>query len=290
MTKKRKRKQVLIIGASGMAGHMIYKYLYSLNKYDLGAITRKEIDSIPSVCLDVEHDLPTLANIIATAAPDIIVNCVGLLVKACEACPAEAVFVNSFFPHMLENVTSGTRTKVIHLSSDCVFSGSDNPEHTYHEDDTPSEWNWYGRAKALGELINEKDLTLRLSIIGPEIREGVGLLQWFMKQEGEVNGFAGHYWNGITTLELAKQIDKIIDTDLNGLYHLAPPFKITKFSLLELIAKTFEKDIKINKMNDVVVNKVLANNRIAEYDPCTPRYEEQLFELKTWMETNKNKT
>jgi len=278
-----KKKQVLVIGAGGMAGHMIYDYLKSLNKYDLGATVRKPIEGLRAICVDVEEDLPALASIIESTAPDFIINCIGLLVKACETCPAEAVFINSFFPHMLENVTSGTNTRVIHLSTDCVFRGSDNPNSTYHEDDTPNEVTWYGRTKALGEVINEKDLTLRMSIIGPELKDGTGLLHWFLKQEGTINGYDGHYWNGITTLELAKQIDKIMDTDLNGLYHLTPSFKITKYELLNLCNKTFEKNLKIEKFNDTVVNKVLANNRIVEYEPSTPRYEDQLLELKEWM-------
>lgn len=280
------KKKILVLGASGMAGYMVYQYLYSLNKYDMGAITRKQVDGIESICLDIEDDLPTLANIIETAKPDVIVNCIGLLVKACEACPAEAVFINSFFPHMLENITSGTLTRVIHLSSDCVFRGLSDMDASYHEDDLPTEVTWYGRTKALGEIINGKDLTLRLSIVGPELKDGVGLLHWFLKQEESVDGFAGYYWNGITTLELAKQINRILDTELYGLYHLAPRDRITKYALLQIFKDTFEKSVEIKKVSNGVVNKVLANNRIAEYDPNIPRYETQILELKQWMEAH----
>jgi len=280
-----KKKRVLILGSSGMAGHVIYKYLNNTGKYDMGAVSRTQVEGIESIKLDIEDDLPTLANIVETARPDVVINCIGLLVKACDACPAEAVFVNSFFPHMLENITSGTTTKVIHLSSDCVFRGKVDTDSNYHEDDVPNEGNWYGRTKALGELINEKDLTLRLSIIGPELKDGVGLLQWFFKQSGEIDGYSHHYWNGVTTLELAKQLDKIIDTELNGLYHLAPDFKINKYDLLQIAKKVFNKeDVTINRATGETVNKALSNNRVVEYNPEIPSYAQQLTELKEWME------
>jgi dTDP-4-dehydrorhamnose reductase len=285
-----KKKKVLVVGTSGMAGHVIYKYLESLKKYDLGAVSRTVVEDIPSVCIDIEEDLSALENIIKTTSLNFVINCVGLLVKACEACPAEAIFINSFFPHLLENITSGTDTRVIHLSTDCVFSGRLEVDMAYHEDCTPNEINWYGRTKALGELINEKDITLRTSIIGPELKDGVGLLNWFLKQTGTVNGFSNHHWNGITTLEMAKQIDRLMGTDLNGLYHLVPNFRITKYALLKLFNETFETDLEIQEVGGVLVNKVLANNRVVEYDPCIPRYEDQLFELKEWMKNHPRKT
>jgi len=274
-------KRVLILGASGMAGNIIYSYLRSLNgKYETGATTRKLIEGIESLVVDVEENLPDLAEIIKVAEADAIINCIGLLVKPCEECPAEAIYINSFFPQMLANITEDTKTKVIHLSTDCVFDGTIEDDKGYSELHIPDERNWYGRTKALGEINNKKDLTLRMSIIGTELKDGIGLLHWASKQKGKINGFTKHYWNGITTLELAKQIDKILDTDLSGLYHLVPQHQIKKHDLLKLMKKIFEFEYEVEEFETEIVNKILCNNRISEYDPKIPDYETQLTELK----------
>jgi len=277
-------KRVLIVGAAGMAGHMIHKYLRSFgDKYELGATTRKKVEGLDSLIIDIEENLPDLAEVIRVAEADIIINCIGLLVKACDACPAEAVFVNSFFPQTLANITEDLKTKVIHLSTDCIFDGTIEDDKGYSELHRPDEQNWYGRSKALGEINNEKDLTLRMSIFGPEQKDGVGLFQWLSKQTGEVNGFTKHFWNGITTLELAKQIDKIIDTDLTGIYHLVPDEQITKYNLLKLMNEIFEYNLEIKEFETEIVNKILSNNRSAEYNPNIPSYETQLKELKEYI-------
>jgi len=277
-------KRVLILGASGMAGHVVYGYLRSLNgKYETGATTRKLIEGIESLVVDVEENLSDLAEIIKVAEADAIVNCIGLLVKPCEDCPAEAVYINSFFPQMLANITQDTKTKIIHLSSDCIYDGTIEDDKGYDEKYIPDEQNWYGRTKALGEINNKKDLTLRMSIIGPELKDGVGLFHWFSKQKGKVNGYVNHYWNGITTLELAKQIDRIIDTELSGIYNLIHKEPIAKYDLLNLIKKVFEYDVEVEKFETEIVNKVLSNNRISEYNPLIPDYETQLVELKKFI-------
>ena len=276
-------KRVLIAGAGGMAGHMIYDYLRSTGRYELGATARKAVEGIESLPIDIEDDLPAFDEIVKIAEPDFIINCIGLLVKASQECPSEAIYVNSFFPHILEHVTAGTKTKVIHLYTDCVFNGQIDADSIYSEGDAPNETNWYGRTKAMGEIINDKDLTVRMSIIGPELKDGTGLFNWFMKQQGTIRGFAEHHWNGITTLELAKQLYKIMDTDLKGLFHLVPATRITKYDLLSLMNKIFDKNLTIERVDEGTVNKVLANNRYKDFEPVIPAYEQQLLDLKDWM-------
>lgn len=280
------KKKVLILGVNGMAGHRIYEYLNSLNKYDI-TITARDSYYQYTVPTDIFKDLDYLKNHINILCPDIIINCIGMLIKPCEENPDKAIYVNSYFPHWLERKTKNTQTKIIHLSTDCVFDGK--PKGNNSENDTPTGVGFYAKSKALGEIINNKDLTLRMSIIGDELKEnGSGLFVWFMKQKGKINGYNNHYWSGITTLELAKQIDKIIDTDLTGLYHLSPGGGISKYYLLKRIQKIWnKKDVDIISYSTDMIDKTLVNHRQKEYDPKIPSYDVQLQEMKDFIERKK---
>ena len=274
-------KRILILGSAGMAGHVITKYLNSTNKYKIYTTARDSLYTYPTYELDVYKNLPKLDTIIYNIEPNIIINCIGLLVKTCKENIDKAIYLNSYLPHYLEAITNNTKIKVIHLSTDCVNLGT---KGSYSENDIPDEVSNYGKTKAFGEIKNDKDLTLRLSIIGNELKKnGTGLFQWFMKQEGKCSGYTRVLWNGITCLELAKQINKIIDTNLTGLYHLAPDFKISKYELLKLIAEVFNKNIIIEKNNNFVQDKTLVNNRKKEYDPKIPSYKTQLKEMKEFI-------
>ena len=272
-------KKILILGI-GMAGHVIYKYLDSLKKYDLTGISKTKTDYV-DYQIDIRMELYELAFVLENIFPDVIINCTGILVKESENFPSRAIYMNTFFPRWLEHKYKDTSVKIIHISTDCVFDGV---QGYYSETTPPNESNWYGRTKAMGELNNNKDLTLRTSIIGPELKdEGSGLFSWFLRQTGIVRGYDKVLWNGITTLELAKQIDKILDIDnLVGLYHLITRKEITKYDLLILIQKIWgKKDIEIIKDSLVYSNKVLMNGRL-EYEPYIPNYDKQLQELHDW--------
>ena len=274
-------KKILILASAGMAGKAITKYLNNTNKYKIYTTARDSLYTYPTYELDVCKNLPKLDTIIYNIQPDVIINAIGLLVKACKENIDKAIYLNSYFPHYLEAITNNTKTKIFHLSTDCVFSGK---KGNYSETDIPDETSNYGRSKTFGEIINDKDLTIRMSIIGNELKKnGTGLFQWFTKQEGNCRGYTRAYWNGITCLELAKQINKIINTNLTGLYHLAPDFKISKYDLLKLIAKVFNKDIIIEKNDNFIQDKTLVNNRKREYDPKIPSYEIQLQKMKEFI-------
>jgi len=277
------KKKILIIGSRGMAGHTIFKYLRSLNKYYLIDIARQKLTP-NTLSIDVKKQPNYLRRVIENSQPDVIINCIGILVDACNKDPENAIWINSYFPYYLAKITANTKTKIIHLSTDCVFDGQFQGKYT--EKDLPTETNLYGRTKAMGEINNDKDLTLRLSIIGDELKEnGTGLFNWFMKQKGNVYGYARVIWDGITTLELAKQLDKIINTKLTGLYHLAPDFNISKFNLLAKINRIWDrKDVLVIPRFKVQQNKTLVNNRKEEYDPKIPDYETQLIEMKEFIE------
>jgi len=277
-------KKVVVLGSSGMAGHMIYSYLNSFpEKYDVLGISRIEEPGIRSKQFDVESDIYEFIEFLSEYDPHVIINCIGVLVKPSQDDPSRAIFVNSCLPHLLEDLGKFMKTRIVHISTDCVFDGKNGP---YKEDDLPTERNWYGRSKALGEIVNDKDITLRTSIIGPELKgEGTGLFEWFMRQEGEVTGYSNARWNGITTLELAKQIDRVLDTNFVGLYHLTTDIPISKGELLKIIQEVWQKDnvtIDLKPASEAQV-KVLLNNRKVEYDPGIPEYRIQLLELKQWI-------
>lgn len=159
-------------------------------------------------------------NVIIKEKPDVIINCIGALIKESEEHPDRAVFINSFFPHYLARLGNELNFKLIHLSTDCVFSGE---KGDYSETDFKDGKDFYAQTKALGEIINGDHLTFRTSFIGPEMKErGTGLFHWFMTQNGKVYGYSRVYWTGITTLELAKAIDRAIEKNLKSLYHLVP--------------------------------------------------------------------
>lgn len=252
-------KKVLLIGGRGMAGHMINNYLEKTGKYEIVNTCLNEKLNEKSILLDVRNK-DKLEGIIDAVKPEIIINCVGILTKQANENPKLAIEVNSYFPHFLEELGKEKGFKTIHLSTDCVFSGK---KGNYTVDDIPDAVDFYGKSKAIGELKNDRDLTIRTSIIGPELNpNGVGLFQWFMNQEGEVNGYDKVFWTGLTTLELAKVIDKAIELDLTGLHQIVPKEKISKYDLLNLIKEVFKKEIIINRYSDKIVDKSLEQEQV----------------------------
>lgn len=273
-------KKIVILGI-GMAGHVLSKYLKSLDKYKIIGISKSQNDYVDYE-IDIEKELFELGFILGNICPDVIINCTGVLVKAAEDYPYKAIYTNSFFPHWLEYQYRNSKTKIIHLSSDCIFDGKIG---FYSEQDLPNNYfSWYGKTKIMGELNNSKDLTLRISIVGPELKEnGTGLFHWFMKQTGAIKGYDNVLWNGISTLELAKQIGRILDINLVGVYHLITEDLISKHDLLKLIQEIWNKnDVVIEKDSSVYLNRVLINNRLNEYNPHIPDYSTQLKELHGW--------
>jgi len=233
-----------------------------------------------------QDNLATLDKCIRIQQPDAIINCIGYLVEDSNKNPAEAVYLNSYFPHLLENMTKETNTKVIHISTDCIFDGKD--EKPYTESSLPTATNYYGRSKALGELNNEKDLTLRQSIIGPAPQtNNTGLFNWiYTTTSTEVEGWTNVMWNGITTLELAKQIEGILVVcpSLHGIVNLVPPTIINKCDLLKLIVDTFDLPVKVKEVcNRHFSFKVLKNER-KEVPIIKSDYNKQLAELRAYMD------
>ena len=276
-------KKVLLFGATGMAGHVVYYYLQSTGKYDISNVVYRTPLTEDSIIVDVTNR-DAVADVVHRVHPEIIINCVGILIKGSREHPDNAILINAYFPHLLKRLSDEVGAKLIHISTDCVFSGK---KGNYTEDDFRDADDVYGRSKALGEIINDKDLTIRTSIIGPELKEnGEGLFHWFMHQCGEINGFRTAIWGGVTTLELAKAIDFSLDNGIVGLIHLSNGVGISKFDLLNLFKEIWGKDTVIKPSDGNEVDKSIEKSLRLDYE--VPSYRQMLVEQFEMMKSYSN--
>jgi dTDP-4-dehydrorhamnose reductase len=269
--------KILVLGSNGMAGHVITKYM-SIQNYDVDTVARA--NATFNLNVENKEQIEQFFNNTKNDY-DFIINCVGLLVQDSINRPDRAAIINGWFPHLIEQTIKESKTKLIHLSTDCVFNGSLGQ---YVESSEHTETNFYGKSKSFGEVHNNKDITFRMSIIGPEKKEnGTGLFHWFVnKSPKEVNGWDNAWWNGITTLQLAKCIDMYIQNPtITGIYHLVNNSVSTnKYELLCKINLIFGLNKVVNKtQGPKTINKILIDTR-QEINFNIPDYDAQLIELK----------
>ncbi|NRD76714.1 SDR family oxidoreductase [Bacillus sp. BRMEA1] len=271
--------KLLVLGGNGMAGHMITRYFKTCPGFSV-YYTSRDASDLEAIQLDA-RDQAVLESVIDSLKPDFIINCVGILNENANKNPIDALLLNSVLPHTLAKLADRCGGRLIHISTDCVFSGK---KGDYEEHDPTDGEKVYGKTKALGEIVNSRHLTIRTSIIGPEIRgEGIGLMHWFMQQTGEIKGFKRVFWNGVTTLELAKVIQEMMKQNISGLYHLCVPEKISKYDLLRLFQDVFDKkDVVIHPDEKVVLDRSLKNNR-TDFHYQVPEYKTMLLELRDWL-------
>ena len=267
-----------------MAGHIVSLYLKEQGHTVLGFARAKSkyIETIVGDAFDTE----LLRKIIKENKFDAVVNCIGMLNQFAEQDKAAATFLNAYLPHFLAKVTADSDTQIIHISTDCVFSGK---QGSYTEDAFCDGETFYDRSKALGELIDNKNVTLRNSIVGPDINpKGIGLLNWFMQQNGEVNGFTKSIWTGQTTLQLAKTIEKAALEKAHGLYNAVPDHSISKYKLVKLFDHYLRADaLKINPVEGILADKSLIRTKY-EFDYLIPNYEIMVAELADWMKNHRD--
>lgn len=277
-------KRIIVLGVNGMAGHLITLGLQnSMNQFEVIGIARTSSIINPDVILDVSN-FNDLELFIKKSNADVIINCIGLLNKTAEENPDKAILINSYLPHFLEAITKSTKTKIIHISTDCVFSGK---EGSYVESSMRNGVGYYAQSKALGELNNKKDLTFRTSIIGPELNiNGIGLFHWFFNQKNEIKGYTNVFWTGITTLELLKAIKSSIDQDLKGIFHLVNNEKISKYQLLEIMNNEFDRGLDIKLDGTYIVDKSLINTR-TDFKFNVGTYKSMIHEMKLWIESHR---
>ena len=276
-------KKVLILGSTGMLGHVLYDYLELNSKHSLFNVSfRNKLNSKTKI-LDVSK-INLLEKFIEEIKPDFIVNCVGVLIKGSNQNIKNAIQINAFFPHLLLELCDKLNCKLIHISTDCVFSGQDGG---YNENSIKDAIDIYGKTKSLGEFNLEKHLCVRTSIIGPELKEkGEGLFHWLLKQKGEIFGFKNVFWSGVTTLELSKALEFSIENDISGLWNLTNEVIISKYELLEKIINYFElNDINLKSNSDKISNKSLKTIRDINYR--VPNYDQMINELKNYIELNR---
>ncbi|MFB6340645.1 dTDP-4-dehydrorhamnose reductase family protein [Saccharicrinis sp. FJH62] len=278
-----KIKRIAILGASGMLGHMVYHVLKSETNHNIIPVVRQGKISDEAVILDVMQK-DELINTLKHIKPDVVINCIGILIKGSSDNSENAIYINAYFPHQLSNLGKQFGFNVIHISTDCVFNGK---KGNYTVNDDPDAKDMYGKSKALGELINDRDLTIRTSIIGPELKSnGEGLLNWFISQKGDVSGYSRAIWTGLTTLELARTIKFLLQESIHGLYQIVPDLPINKYELLKLFKKNFSK-AKVDhiRMNgEVVIDKSLISNYSMS---AIKSYDLQLKDLAEFMMQHK---
>lgn len=268
-------KKILILGASGMAGHVVYTILDEYKKYEiLGTTNSNYFLESNTVKLDI-FNTDKLMYIIADFKPDIIINCIGMLISASLHYPDKTIYTNAYFPNLLAKLSIEKNFKLIHISTDCVFSGKTG---NYTEHSIKDATDVYGLSKSLGEIDDENNLTIRTSIIGPELKNtGEGLFHWVMNQKNKIFGYNNNIWSGVTTIELAKFINFAIDNNLKGLVHLTNNIPISKFELLHLINKVHNLNLIISDKKDYKCNKSFLNtNKLITY--IVSSYEEMILE------------
>lgn len=274
------KKSYLIFGVNGMAGHVVAQYLMEQGHTVYGFARQQGV-----VCDTFVGDARKQEDIgkaLRQAKYDYVVNCIGVLNRAISDHLVDGIYLNSVLPHYLSEQLRDTETKLIHVSSDCVFEGT---KGNYREEDRPDADDYYGRSKALGEVIDGKALTLRTSIVGPELKEnGTGLFHWFMTQREDAQGYQRVIWSGVTTLQLAKAIEQDIEKPRTGLYHLVNNDTICKYDLLELFNRYCrKKPIKIQSNTSVVSDRTLQNTKGAE-GYAVPSYEQMVRSMGEWID------
>ena len=227
--------RVLVLGSDGMIGSTLYNFLLK-SDYDLYGSTRRK-GKEPAIFIDVkdskfEHDLNFLTP------GSYLVNCIGLIRhKITKNSENEAWELNSEYPKFLAQLALRKNLKLINICTDCVYSGNTGD---YDENSLADPVDVYGKSKASGESNNSSVMNLRTSVIGPEKNSSLELLSWVLSTEdnGILQGYENHHWNGVTSLALAKVIEGIIRNDLfeSGQVHLVPANKITKYDLVKEIA------------------------------------------------------
>jgi dTDP-4-dehydrorhamnose reductase len=260
--------RILVLGASGMIGSAVMKVLTensdfhvfgtirheSLKRFFSGQIRQQLITGVELATFDL------LFRTLGKISPDVIINCAGLTKhKADAGDPLVAVPINSLLPHWLSGFCEFFGARLIHISTDCVFSGD---KGGYNENDVPDARDVYGRSKILGEVLCPHAITLRTSTIGHELQTKYGLLDWFLSKQDQCQGYNKAVFSGLPSIFFAKVIRDIVipNPELSGLYHVSGK-PISKYDLLKIIANVYGKSIDIVPNNEVVIDRSLVAER-----------------------------
>jgi dTDP-4-dehydrorhamnose reductase len=264
--------RVLILGAGGMLGHKVWQVFRG--RFDCYAAVRTRL---PVPLFDDDRvidgfeagDFDGVMRLIDRVRPDVVVNCIGVVKQLAAAHdPIVSITLNSLFPHVVARACAKAGARMIHISTDCVFSGS---RGNYGEDDLPDATDLYGRSKLLGE-VTDGALTIRTSIIGRELRTANGLVEWFLANRGgSVRGFTRAIFSGVTTATLADTLAEVIEhhAGLRGLYHVAAA-PISKYDLLVTLNKALGSEVAIEPDDSVVIDRSLDATRFRSATRLAP--------------------
>ena len=264
--------RVLVLGATGMLGHTLFRFLSESDRHEAWGTLRAEGDRrfFPASAqtrllsaIDVlDHE--SLVRTFDRVRPDVVVNCVGLIKQHPESNdPLHALPINAMLPHRLAQLCDPAGARLVHLSTDCVFSGRGG---SYRETDPSDAEDLYGKSKFIGEVHDRRHaITLRTSMIGHELDSSHSLVDWFLSQHGQVRGFSKAIFSGLPTIEFARVIrDRVLPrAELWGLYHVAAQ-PISKLALLRLIAQEYGKQIEIQQDDTVVIDRSLNAERFSQ--------------------------
>jgi len=278
------KDKVLVLGSAGLIGHQVYNYLKDSDNYELHNISYRNKIQNDTILLNA-RDEKNFIDKITSIRPHYIINCIGILINGSDTDPENAIFLNSYMPHRLTRLADKINAKLIHISTDCVFSG--DKKESYIETDEKDGRGVYAKSKGLGEIVNNKHLTLRTSVVGPELKtDGEELFHWFMNQQGDISGFTKAIWSGVTTIELAKAVKWSIDHHITGLYHVTNNSSISKYELLKLFQKYTKKDINIKPVDGNNVDKSFIDTRLL-MNYQIPSYDEMISDMVSLIANNK---
>ncbi len=287
--------KILVLGGTGMLGHAVFRYLSANPQFQVFATVRstqaqrlleKNLQAQIIYNVDVLN-LDSLMKVFVQMNPDVVINCIGLIKQHATAKdPLIALPINAMLPHRLVRLCALSGARLIHISTDCVFSGQ---QGLYKETDLSDAEDLYGKSKFMGELIDSSNaVTLRTSIIGHELNSQYALIDWFLSQQGSVKGYKKAIFSGLPTVELARIISEFVipNDTLSGLYHVSAE-PIDKFSLLKLVAEIYGKEIEIVPDEKLCIDRSLDSNRfkkISGYIP--PSWPDLILKMKSFNPLN----
>ena len=260
--------RLLVLGANGMLGNAMIRVLSEPGEHEVfGTVQSSDVfrffpQKIAAHLLtgiDVDKG-DTLDGVFERTHPDVVINCVGLIKQLDGADdPLQAIPLNALLPHRLARLCDTADARLVHISTDCVFSGE---QGDYRETDFADARDLYGMSKFLGEVHDSHSITLRTSIIGHALDSTDGLVDWFLAQQRQCRGFTRAIFSGLPTVILAQLVRDVIipDAGLNGLYHVAAD-PISKYELLELVARVYGKTIEIVPDDSLVIDRSLNAGR-----------------------------
>jgi dTDP-4-dehydrorhamnose reductase len=263
--------RILILGGTGMLGHKMHETLS--HDHEVVSTTRRPLSDLPvdpsaflrngTVIEDMDvSQIDVLERLVTEAAPDVLINCVGVIKQRDAAHVAiPSISINALLPHQLAGLCAARGARLFHFSTDCVFSGA---EGDYTEESISDATDLYGRTKFLGEVSDRHSLTIRSSIIGRELDHFDSLVEWFLQQRGPIKGFSHAIYTGVTTGQMALIVSRLLleQPRLTGLYQIASD-KVTKYELLMMMREAFglEDRIQVEPSDEPVCDRSLRGER-----------------------------